>query len=68
MLGASKPIVVLGRACMFLTREVPSGPPDNGTVYLEIIDACLAEGGVPDPGGSDSGAARIVLYQAGPKS
>lgn len=66
MAGASQPVTVLGHACMFLTRPVTSGGSSAGTVYAQIIDECLVEGGVPDPDGSgDSGAARIVLFKSG---
>lgn len=67
MAGASKPVTVLGRACMFLTRPVESGGSGAGTVYAQIIDECQAEGGIPDPN-SGSGAVRIVLYQSGTQS
>lgn len=57
-------IGVLGHACIFLTRKVPSSGTEQGTVYAQVITECLASGGTPDPD-SDSGASRIVLFQSG---
>jgi Flp pilus assembly protein TadG len=57
-------VPVLGHACVFLTRSVPTFGPTAGTVYAQIIDECLAEGGVPDPD-SDSGAVRFMLFPSG---
>lgn len=59
---------VLAMSCMFLTRQVPTSGPTNGTVYAEMIsDPCVSDGGDPtnDP---KSTAARIVLYQSGAQS
>jgi hypothetical protein len=65
--GASKPVAVLGTACLFMTRDVPGSGVDKGTVYGQLIDQCTAEGGTPGAPGS-SGAYRIVLFQAGTQS
>jgi hypothetical protein len=67
MVGASKPVTVLGQACMFLTRAVPSSGPTVGEVYLQVIDSCPAEGGVPG-GVNASGASRTYLFTAGTDS
>lgn len=65
--GASKPVSVLGTACFFMTRAVPASGIDMGTVYGQMIDKCLSEGGTPGGSGS-GGAVRIVLFQAGEQS
>jgi hypothetical protein len=57
-------VPVLGHACIFLTRPVPTFGPTSGTVYAQFADECLAEGGVADPD-SDSGAVRFMLFPAG---
>ena len=57
-------VPVLGHACMFLTKPVVALGSLAGLVSAQIIDQCLAEGGTPDPD-SDSGAARIILFQSG---
>lgn len=63
-IAGKKPVTVLGHACMFLTKPVVALGPLAGLVSAQIIDQCLAEGGAPDPD-SDSGAARIILFQSG---
>lgn len=60
-------VPVLGHACMFLTRPVPTSGPTAGTVYAQIIDECLGEGGVPDPD-SETGAVQFMLFQASDKA
>jgi hypothetical protein len=66
-IAGKKPVTVLGHACMFLTKPVVALGPLAGAVSAQIIDQCLAEGGTPDPD-SDSGAARILLFQSGSQS
>lgn len=63
VVSGKQEITVLGHACMFLTRKVPSSGSENGTVYAQIIPECLASGGTPDVD-SASGASRIVLFQS----
>lgn len=67
--GASKPVPVLGNACFFMTRDVPDSGTEMGTVYGQLVDKCLSEGGTPGGAGAGStGAVRIVLFQAGTQS
>lgn len=65
--GANDPVPVLATACFFMTRDVPGSGVDMGTVYGQLVDKCLSEGGTPGGGGS-GGAVRIVLFQAGAQS
>ena len=57
-----------GRTNTVFGRELRPLQLTAALKYVQIIDACLASGGVPDPGGSNSGAAVIVLHQAGTQS
>lgn len=61
-------VTVLGKACIFLNRQVPTSGTENGTVYAEMIsDPCPTSSGTPSNDPNAAGA-RIVLYQSGSQS
>lgn len=61
-------VTVLGNACVFLTRQVPTSGASIGSVYAEMIsDPCASPGGTPTTNPA-SAAARIVLFSAGAQS
>lgn len=61
-------VTVLGNACVFLTRQVPTSGSTSGTVYAEMIaDPCPSSAGTPGTNPA-SAAARIVLFSSGAQS